>query len=147
MNPPVHIITCQTPSMNLPAHGTASPDPSITLKLKLKTHKSYSVGFSPGALPRVTRLNWPRPPGGSFPPPGANAATDPLFPGHRLADLPLPPGASLWSASRQAPYRRHSAADFWHSILVNSTALVTLRATHLLVSVPHSDLLPIPNLF
>jgi len=27
MNLPAHTITCQTPSMNLPAHGTASPDP------------------------------------------------------------------------------------------------------------------------
>jgi len=71
--------------MNLPAHGTASPDPSITLKLKLKTHKSYSVGFSPGATPRTARLNRPRPPGGPSPPLGANAATDPLFPSHRLA--------------------------------------------------------------
>ena len=27
MNLLVHTITCQPPSMNLPAHGTASPDP------------------------------------------------------------------------------------------------------------------------
>jgi len=30
MNLPAHIITCSPPSMNLPAHGTASPDPSFT---------------------------------------------------------------------------------------------------------------------
>ncbi|QCD93602.1 hypothetical protein DEO72_LG5g1677 [Vigna unguiculata] len=27
MNLPAHTITCHPPSMNLPAHGTASPDP------------------------------------------------------------------------------------------------------------------------
>jgi len=27
MNLPAHTITCQPPSMNLPAHGTASPGP------------------------------------------------------------------------------------------------------------------------
>ena len=27
MNLSAHTITCQPPSMNLPAHGTASPDP------------------------------------------------------------------------------------------------------------------------
>jgi len=29
MNLPVHTITCQPPSMNLPAHGTTSPDPYL----------------------------------------------------------------------------------------------------------------------
>ena len=41
MNLPVHIITCQTPSMNLPAHGTASPDPSkASLSVKNNTPES-----------------------------------------------------------------------------------------------------------
>ncbi|QCD82519.1 hypothetical protein DEO72_LG2g2859 [Vigna unguiculata] len=41
MNLPVHIITCQTPSMNLPAHGTASPDPSkASLSIKNNTPES-----------------------------------------------------------------------------------------------------------
>jgi len=38
MNLPAHIITCYPPSMNLPAHGIASPDPSIVSLLKT-THK------------------------------------------------------------------------------------------------------------
>jgi len=29
MHLPTHIITCSPPSMNLPAHGTTSPDPSL----------------------------------------------------------------------------------------------------------------------
>jgi len=28
MNLPAHIIMCSAPSMNLPAHGTTSPNPS-----------------------------------------------------------------------------------------------------------------------
>jgi len=39
MNLPVHTITCQTPSMNLPAHGTASPDPSKASLLDKTTHQ------------------------------------------------------------------------------------------------------------
>ncbi|QCE14451.1 hypothetical protein DEO72_LG11g1451 [Vigna unguiculata] len=40
MNLPAHIITCSPPSMNLSAHGTSSPDPSITSPLKNNAHKS-----------------------------------------------------------------------------------------------------------
>jgi len=161
MNLPVHIITCQTPSMNLPAHGTASPDPSkASLSVRTTHQKAKDISISAWLGPHAARRNCSRPPGGIHSPPGANVLPDPLFSRHRLAELdpsrqaPLGAGfthatsiAWRWSTSRQAPYQRHSAADIWHSLLVNSTAQVIRRATHLLVSVPHSDLLPIPNLF
>jgi len=34
--------------MNLPAHGTSSPDPSISSLLKSNTHKPQTVALSPG---------------------------------------------------------------------------------------------------
>jgi len=50
MNLPVHIITCQTPSMNLPAHGTTSPDPSTTsLLVKTHTRNQRTTTFLPGS--------------------------------------------------------------------------------------------------
>jgi len=49
MNLPAHIIMCSPPSMNLSAHGTTSPDPSIASLLERKKHKPHSVALSPDA--------------------------------------------------------------------------------------------------
>jgi len=54
MNLPVHIITCQTPSMNLPAHGTTSPDPSKA-SLSVKNNTLESKEQQPFRLARPTR--------------------------------------------------------------------------------------------
>jgi len=40
MNLPAHIITCSPLSMNLPAHGTTSPDPSLTSQHDNENKKS-----------------------------------------------------------------------------------------------------------
>jgi len=40
MNLLAHIITCSPPSMNLPAHGTTSPDPSFTSQHDNENKKS-----------------------------------------------------------------------------------------------------------
>jgi len=40
MNLLAHIITCSPSSMNLPAHGTISPDPSLTSQHQNKIKKS-----------------------------------------------------------------------------------------------------------
>jgi len=50
MNLPAHIITCYPPSMNLPAHGTTSPDPSKASSLiKNNTlRKQRTTTFPPG---------------------------------------------------------------------------------------------------
>ena len=64
MNLPVHIITCQTPSMNLPAHGTTSPDPSkASLSVKNNTHSSQPATQAPGASTSTAWRNRFRPPG------------------------------------------------------------------------------------
>ena len=41
MNLPAHIITCSPPSMNLPAYGTTSPDPSLTSRHDNETRKAH----------------------------------------------------------------------------------------------------------
>jgi len=48
MNLPAYIITCSPPSMNLPAHGTISPDPSIASMCTSNTHKPLLVVLSSG---------------------------------------------------------------------------------------------------
>jgi len=81
--------------MNLPAHGTTSPDPSVASLLKTHPkHRSMSAEFLPGVAPSAARRNKPRSPGGTFPLPGASARPAPLFFSHRLAEQPLPPGAT-----------------------------------------------------
>jgi len=40
MNLPAHIIMCSPPSMNLLAHGTTSPDPSLTSQHDNENNKS-----------------------------------------------------------------------------------------------------------
>jgi len=52
MNLPVYIIPCSPPSMNLPAHDTASLDPSMTSLLKCNTHK-YSLQHYRMAQPQA----------------------------------------------------------------------------------------------
>jgi len=47
MNLPTHTITCQTPAMNLPAHGTTSPDPHL--------HQSIQIIHT-----SCTKLAWAR---------------------------------------------------------------------------------------
>jgi len=79
MNLPAYIITCSPPSMNLPAHGTPSPDPSITSLHKSNPHLH-------------------RPPGGSSLSPGTRPLPDPLFHGHRMVEHILSLGATRRSA-------------------------------------------------
>jgi len=40
---------CSPPSMNLPAHGTTSPDPSLALMRTSNTRKPLPAALSPGA--------------------------------------------------------------------------------------------------
>ncbi|QCE10727.1 hypothetical protein DEO72_LG10g1958 [Vigna unguiculata] len=82
--------------MNLPAHGTASPDPSkASVLVKNSTPKciEHSVSAWPG--PHAARRNCSRPPGGIHLPPGANALPDPTV-------FSSPPGGAHRAA------RRHS---------------------------------------
>ena len=48
MNLPTHIIMCSPPSMNLPAHGTTSHDPSLTSLRTNNTCKPLPTALSPG---------------------------------------------------------------------------------------------------
>ncbi|QCD93757.1 hypothetical protein DEO72_LG5g1833 [Vigna unguiculata] len=106
--------------MNLPAHGTASPDPSKT-SLSIKTthttrdlvHGRLAHQPTPPGETGPDRLavpahrlapalrNRPRPPGGTCPPPGgtcpppgASGSTPHYFSRHRLAEHTVPPGAA-----------------------------------------------------
>jgi len=104
--------------MNLPAHGTASPDPSkASLLFKNNTPSARTTAF---------------PPGPAHTPPGKIApyrlavltsrqapafSQTPLFSRHRLAEHTVPPGASQcrpshakaiawrYSVDRQAPHQ------------------------------------------
>jgi len=49
MNLPAHIITCSPPSMNLPAHGTASPGPSLHHRVQTTHTKPTPATILPGA--------------------------------------------------------------------------------------------------
>jgi len=107
--------------MNLPAHGTASPDPSkASVSVKKTAHQNAQ--------------NTAFPPGPAHTPPGEIApdrlavftsrqapafSQTPLFSRHRLAEHTVPPGASqcrpshakaiAWrlSVDRQAPYQNN----------------------------------------
>jgi len=105
--------------MNLPAHGTASPDPSKASSSVKTTHQeSKNNSVSAWLGPSAARRNCSRPPGGIHSPPGASVLPDPLFPRHRLAELTVPPGASqcrpshaktiAWRSSVTA--RRHTGS-------------------------------------
>jgi len=51
MNLTAHIIMCSSSSMNLPAHGTKSPDPSLTSQHDNKSKKSSWLRYRLG-LPK-----------------------------------------------------------------------------------------------
>jgi len=85
--------------MNLPAHGTASPDPSkASLSIKTTQQKAKNNSISAWLGPHAARQNRSRPPGGIHSPPGASVLPDPLFSRHRLAELDVPPGAPQYNA-------------------------------------------------
>jgi len=96
MNLPAYIITCQLSSMNLPAHGTASPDPSKASLSVKTTHTTHNLPCKRLAHPPV-----PLGETGSgrlaifVPPPGAMFSYRSSLSRVRLADLVSPPGASL----------------------------------------------------
>ena len=52
MNLPTHIITCSPLPMNLPAHGTISPDPSLTSQHDNRRKKEFLVEPYRLVLPR-----------------------------------------------------------------------------------------------
>jgi len=116
MNLPVHIITCQTPSMNLPAHGTASPDPSKA-SLSVKNNTPGSKEQQHFRLARPTRRQaklfqtaWrysltarrqrpPRPTVFPSPPGGAHRAAR-RHSRHNSLILRLSPGGIQWTVRR-----------------------------------------------
>jgi len=65
MNLLAHIITCSSPSMNLPAHGTTSPDPSIASLHKITHKQAIDNSVIAWRSLSVARQNLPRPPGGT----------------------------------------------------------------------------------
>jgi len=80
--------------MNLPAHGTASPDPSVEALLNQHTKQPKDSNISAWLGPHTARQNYTRPPGGIYSPPGASVQSAPLFSHHRLAEHTVPPGAT-----------------------------------------------------
>jgi len=70
MNLPAHIITCSPPSMNLPTHGTTSPDPSFTSQHDNENKKStlrytryilklvFGIPMLPRTFPLVVQRSW-----------------------------------------------------------------------------------------
>jgi len=85
--------------MNLPAHGTASPDPSkASLSVETTHSKAKSNSISAWLSPHAARRNCSRPPGGIHSPPGASVLPNPLFSRHRLAEHDVPLGAPQRSA-------------------------------------------------
>jgi len=106
MNLPAHIITCHPPSMNLPAHGTTSPDPRKASSLIKTTHqKAKNNSISTWLGPHVARRNCSRLPGGTSSPPGARDLQASLFYRYRLAEHVLPPGTPLYIALSHKGYR------------------------------------------
>jgi len=80
--------------MNLPAHGTASPDPSkASLSVKTTHSKAKNNSIFVWLGPHAARRNCSRPPSGIHSPPSASVLPDPLSSRHRLAELNVPPGA------------------------------------------------------
>ncbi|QCE00432.1 hypothetical protein DEO72_LG7g1722 [Vigna unguiculata] len=72
--------------MNLPSHGTASPDPSVASLLKT-THKQIKdINLFAWLSLHAARRKQSRSPGGTYPSPGAIALLVPLFFGHRPAE-------------------------------------------------------------
>jgi len=96
--------------MNLPAHGTTSPDPSVASLLKT-THKQIKDNniFAWLSL-HAARQNQSRPPSGTCPPPGASALLAPLFFSHRLAEHTLPLGTTRYTDLSNCSYRLAASA-------------------------------------
>jgi len=92
--------------MNLPAHGTASPDPSVASLLKQQTKQNRNNSIFAWLNPYAARRNHSRPPGGTYSPPGANALPAPLFSNHRLAEHTLPLGTTQYRDLCSCFYRR-----------------------------------------
>ncbi|QCE10040.1 hypothetical protein DEO72_LG10g1265 [Vigna unguiculata] len=100
--------------MNLPAHGTTSPDPSVKALFKQQTKKAKNNSISAWLCPRAARRNCSRPSGGIYSPPGTSDPRATVFsspPGgpHRAArhypiqgplTLIPPPGAPTRAARR-----------------------------------------------
>ncbi|QCD99537.1 hypothetical protein DEO72_LG7g820 [Vigna unguiculata] len=81
--------------MNLPAHGTASPDPSIIVSLTKQHIKCQNNSVSAWPGPHAARRNCSRPPGGIHLPLGASVLPDPTV-------FSSPPGGAHRAARRQA---------------------------------------------
>jgi len=91
--------------MNLPAHGTASPDPSIASLLKRNTHKSHSLQHHRLAQPKrrqakPMQIVWQN----------TSAArrlvnSEPLFHKYRLVEHTLPLGATWCKDLSRCSYR------------------------------------------
>jgi len=94
MNLPAHTIKCYPPSMNLPVHGTTSPDPSVASLLKITHKQTMDRNIIVWRSLHAARRNRSKLPGDTFPPPDASAFPAPLFFSHRLAEHTLPPGAT-----------------------------------------------------
>jgi len=80
--------------MNLPAHGTTSPDPSVAALLKQHTKQTKDSSISAWLDPHAARQNCSRPPGSIHSPLGANVLPESLFPHHRLAEHTVPPSVT-----------------------------------------------------
>ncbi|QCE00427.1 hypothetical protein DEO72_LG7g1717 [Vigna unguiculata] len=82
--------------MNLPAHGTASPDPSKASSSVKTTHpESKNNSVSAWLGPLAARRNCSRPPGGIHLPLGTSVLPDPTV-------FSSPPGGAHRAARRQA---------------------------------------------
>jgi len=121
MNLLSHIITCSPQSMNLPAHGTTSPNPSIMSLRKSNTHKPLSIALSPDAAPSAARQNQCRPPSGTSPPLGAGPSPNPLFYRYCLAEHTLPPGATQCKDLSRWSYR------LAHTLVPSSATPITYQ--------------------
>jgi len=115
-----------TPSMNLPAHGTASPDPSkASLSVKTTHQEAKNNSISAWLGPLAARLNCsrrqrsPRPTVFSSPPGGAHRAARRLLSADSLT-LRLSPGGY------QPTARRHTRS-FQQLIFGTLTDLVPTR--------------------
>ncbi|QCE00718.1 hypothetical protein DEO72_LG7g2008 [Vigna unguiculata] len=125
MNLPAHIITCHTPSINLPAHGTTSPDPSKA-SLSVKTSHTTRNLLHSRLAPQPAPLGET---GSDRLAVSAHRQAPALFQRHYFSNTawrstPLPPGATqcsdppycsyrlAGSAIRQAPYQKHYIAGF-----------------------------------
>jgi len=76
--------------MNLPAHGTTSPDLSVEALLKQHTKQTKDNSISAWLGPHAARRNCSRPLGGTSSPPSARDLPASLFYRYRLAEHVLP---------------------------------------------------------